>query len=402
MRVVVVGASLAGVRTAQALRRLRYDGDLTLVDGHPAIAPDRPPLSKTFLAGTDAEPRPLLAPAQLDALALDLRLGMPAVALDTAAHDITLADGTRVTYDRLVLACGSAPRTIPTLVGRAGVHLLRTERDATALRAALPAGSRLVVVGGGFIGAEVAWTAHQRGIAVTVVEPQAALMLRGLGPELGGLLTDRHRASGIDVRVGVSVAGLEGDPVTAVQLSDGREVAADVVLVGVGTAPCTGWLTGSGLTLDDGVVCDERLAAVGVPSVWAAGDVTRWRHPRTDTLTRVEHWTNAVEQAPVVAANVLGAAQEYAGLPYVWSDQLGTRLQVVGRVEPGDEVRFVVGGPADERFLAVTGDGEHLHAVVGVGATRELLPYRKLLAAGATWADAVSPGTTPATPSTAP
>lgn len=402
MRVVVVGASLAGVRTAQALRRSGYDGELTLLDGHPAVAPDRPPLSKTFLSGADAEPRPLLAPAQLDALALDLRLGTPAVALDTASREIALAFGSALGYDRLVLACGSAPRTIPALAGRGGVHLLRTELDATALRDALPAGSRLVVVGGGFIGAEVAWTAHQRGVAVTVVEPQPALMLRGLGPELGALLTDRHRAAGIDVRVGVGVGDLVGDPVTSVRLSDGTEVPAEVVLVGVGTAPCTGWLAGSGLTLDDGVVCDERLSAVGVPDVWAAGDVARWRHPRTGTLTRVEHWTNAVEQAPVVAGNVLGAGQEYAGLPYVWSDQLGTRLQVVGRVEPGDEVRYVVGGPADERFVAVTGDGEHLHAVVGLGATRELLPYRKLLAAGAGWSAAVSPGTSPAMPSSSP
>jgi len=398
VRIVVVGASLAGVRTAQALRRLGYAGSLTLLDAHHRIAPDRPPLSKAFLAGADADPRPLLTEAQLSAMDVDLVLATRAERLDTAGREVLLADGRRLGYDRLVLACGSAPRTVPAF-DVPGVHLLRTEVDAARLRTALAPGTRLVIIGGGFIGAEVAWTAHQRGVAVTIVEPQPALMLRGLGPELGPVLTERHRAAGIDVRVGHGIAGAAAEAVTLV---DGTRLPADTVLVGIGTAPCTGWLDGSGLRVDDGVVCDGTLAAVGVPDAWAVGDVARWSHPRTGELTRVEHWTNAVEQAPTVAANVLGAGQEYAGLPYVWSDQLGTRLQVGGRVQAADQVHFVVGDRDAESFVALTGDGQTVHAVVGFGATRELIRYRKLLAAGATWAEAVSPGTTPATASTAP
>jgi 3-phenylpropionate/trans-cinnamate dioxygenase ferredoxin reductase subunit len=400
MRIVVVGASLAGVRTAQALRRLGHDGPLVLLDSHPRVAVDRPPLSKAYLAGDDPEPRDLLTDEQSASLDLELVLGQPATSLDLEDREVCVDGGRRLSYDRLVLACGSRPRTLGRLTDQPGVHLLRTEVDALALRDALARAARVLIVGGGFIGAEVAWTAHRRGVAATIVEPLPALMIRGLGPDLGQVMTERHRRLGTDVRLGVGVEEVTGEPGRlTTRLSDGSTVDSDLVLVGVGTVPATGWLEGSGLTIDDGVHCDGTLAAVGAPDVWAVGDVARWWHPRLGETIRVEHWTNAVEQSGVVAKNVLGAGQPYDAMPYVWSDQLGTRLQIVGRVRPDDQVHFVVGTADDAAFVAVTGDGSRVHAVVGVGATRELMPYRKALVDGAAWDDVVtrrapvSPGT---------
>jgi 3-phenylpropionate/trans-cinnamate dioxygenase ferredoxin reductase subunit len=225
---------------------------------------------------------------------------------------------------------------------------------------------------------------------VTLVEPLPALMVRGLGPELGGALTRRHAAAGTDLRTGVGVAGLEGaDRVEAVRLTDGTRLAAGVVVLGLGTVPETGWLEGSGLDLRDGVVCDERLAARGADGVHAVGDVVRWRHPRYGEDVRVEHWTNAVETARVVAADLTGTPTVHDAVPYVWSDQLGTRLQVHGRVRPQDEVR-VVHGDLDGAFVALTGGEGRLQAAVGLGATRHVLRFRTLLQAGAGWDEALA------------
>jgi 3-phenylpropionate/trans-cinnamate dioxygenase ferredoxin reductase subunit len=260
---------------------------------------------------------------------------------------------------------------------------LRSAGDSTAIRAACTESARVVVVGGGFIGAEVAWTLHALGRAVTVVEPLPTLMVRGLGPELGAAFTRRHAAAGIDLRMGVGVAAVEGDErVESVLLTDGTRLDADVVVLGLGTVPNTSWLTGAGLDLRDGVVCDARLAAAGAEGVHAVGDVARWRHPRYGEDVRVEHWTNAVESAAVVAANLSGTPTEHCGVPYVWTDQLGGRLQVFGRVRAQDQLR-VVHGHVDDAFVAVTESEGLLQAVVGFGAPRLLMPYRKQLAAGA-------------------
>ncbi len=263
-----------------------------------------------------------------------------------------------------------------------GVHVLRSAADAAGLRASCGAGTRLVVIGGGFIGAEVAWAALQLGAQVTIVETLPALMMRGLGPDVGAVFTGMHRRAGIDVRLGVGVAGLEGvDKVETVRLTDGTGIDADLVVLGLGTVPETGWLTSSGLDLLDGVVCDERLAAVGADNVYAVGDLARWRHPRYDNDVRVEHWTNAVDTAAVVAANLTGTWTAHDALPYVWSDQLGARLQVFGRIRPQDEVRYVHGDSTTQRFVAVSGGKGRLQAVLEFGAVKQLLPYRKLLLA---------------------
>jgi 3-phenylpropionate/trans-cinnamate dioxygenase ferredoxin reductase subunit len=391
VHVLVVGASLAGARTVQALRREGSDAPVTLVDAATEVACDRPPLSKKYLADPATSPVPVLTPDQLAALDVSLELGRRAEALDPVARTVDLDDGRSLPYDALVIATGSAPRTLPGVPDLAGVTTLRTATDAALIRAALTDGARVVVVGGGFVGAEVAWTARSLGRSATIVEPLPHLMARGLGPVLGDVFTRRHVAAGTDVRLGVGVASVDGGPggsVSSVTLTDGSSVPADLVVIGVGTVPVTGWLAGSGLDVRDGVLCDDRLAAVGASDVYAAGDVARWNSARLGGPVRVEHWTNAVEHGPVVAKNITGTPTVYDAVPYVWSDQLGARLQIFGRVGPDDEVRFVHGGPDEPSFVAVTGDGTRLHAVVGYGAMKQLLPFRKLLLDGADWAAA--------------
>jgi NADPH-dependent 2,4-dienoyl-CoA reductase/sulfur reductase-like enzyme len=393
MRIVVVGASLAGVRTVQGLRRKGSTAEIVLVGDEPGsehgLAVDRPPLSKAFLAGPDVPATLLITPTELEALDVRLIAGR-ATDLDLSARRIVLHGGDAVDFDALVVATGSSPRSIPGLEPRPGVHVLRTAADAEGIRQECAERARVVVVGGGFIGAEVAWALRSLGREVTIVEPLPALMVRGLGPELGAAFTRRHAAAGVDLRMGAGVAMLEGEErVKAVRLTDGTRLPADVVVLGLGTVPETGWLTGSGLDLRDGVVCDEHLAAGGADGVYAVGDVARWRHLRYGEDVRVEHWTNAGESAAVVAANLTGTVTTHEAVPYVWTEQLGARVQVFGRVRPQDELR-VVHGDLDGDFVALAGGDGLLQAAVGFGAVRQLMPYRKLLAAGAGWDEALA------------
>jgi NADPH-dependent 2,4-dienoyl-CoA reductase/sulfur reductase-like enzyme len=388
VRVVVVGASLAGVRTIQALRRLGCDAQVTLIGREPGIACDRPPLSKGFLSDPDATARPLLGPEDLAKLEVTPLLGRSATDLAPAGQTVGTDGGERIGYDALVIATGSAPRLLPGLEPGPGVQVLRTAADALRIKDALSARARVVVVGGGFIGAEIASTGRRMGCAVTVIEPLPALMIRGLGPALSQAMTRRHVLAGTDLRLGVGVAGLESAAHTAsgrqaVRLTDGTTVPADLVVVAAGAVPETGWLQGSGLDLSDGVLCDGRLAAVGVPGVYAAGDVARWHHPRYAEPVRMEHWTSAIEHAGVVAAGICGPSRAHDSLPYVWSDQLGGRLQIFGRVRPEDDACYVLGEASSDAFVAITGSEDRLNAVVGFAAVRELLPYRKLLLDGA-------------------
>jgi len=386
VRVVVVGASLAGVRTIQALRRLGCDAQITLIGREPGIACDRPPLSKGFLSDPDATARPLLGPEDLAKLEVTPLLGRSATDLAPAGQTVGTEGGERIGYDALVIATGSAPRLLPGLEPRPGVQVLRTAADAARIKVALSARARVVVVGGGFIGAEIASTGRGMGCAVTVIEPLPALMIRGLGPALSQAMTRRHLLAGTDLRLGVGVAGLEAGAAgqdQAVRLSDGSTVPADLIVVAAGAVPETGWLRGSGLDASDGVLCDGQLAAVGVPGVYAAGDVARWHHPRYAEPVRMEHWTSAIEHAGVVAANLCGQGRTHDSLPYVWSDQLGGRLQIFGRVQPDDDVHYVLGDESSDAFVAITGRADRLNAVVGFAAVRELLPYRKLLLDGA-------------------
>ena len=305
--VVVVGASLAGLRATEALRRDGFDGRIVLMGAEPHLPYDRPPLSKQLLAGEWEAQELVLRRAPYDELEIDLRLGVRATALDAATKVVTLDTGAReeLAFDGALLATGATPRTLPDTPDLDGIFVLRTVDDALDLRARLDDHPRVVVVGAGFIGSEVAATCRGRGLQVTVLEALPAPLVRGLGAMLGMVCGELHRDHGVDLRLGVGVAAIEGDGrVERVRLDDGCAVDADVVVVGVGVVPVTDWLEGSGLTLDNGVVCDETLLAA--PGIVAAGDVARWPNPMFDgEVMRLEHWTNAAEQGVAAARRLL-------------------------------------------------------------------------------------------------
>jgi len=389
--IVVVGASLAGLRAAEELRRLGFTGTLTLVGAEPHLPYDRPPLSKDFLAGTTDADALGLRRQPYDELDLDLRLGVRATGLDPAAR-IVSTDAGDLPYDGLVVATGATARRLPDQPDLPGIHVLRTLDDATALRADLASASRVVVVGAGFIGAEAAATCRTRGLDVTVLEALPSPMVRGVGPLIGDTLAGLHRDRGVDLRTSVGVAGFEGTGrVERVRLADGSALDADVVLVGVGAVPVTDWLGDSGLTIDNGVVCDATLLAG--PGVVAAGDVARWPNPAAGgDLVRLEHWTNASEQGVAAAARLLAAddaAVPFSSVPFVWSDQYDVKIQVVGHVSGDDTVEIVDGSLDERKFVAIFGRGDRLTGAVAFSRPRVLMQYRRLLVDGATFADAL-------------
>jgi NADPH-dependent 2,4-dienoyl-CoA reductase/sulfur reductase-like enzyme len=391
-QVVVVGASLAGLRSVEALRRQGYAGRVTVIGAERELPYDRPPLSKEVLAGKwDPARTELRRPESYAELEADWRLGAAASGLDLAGRAVRVG-ATLVRYDALLIATGASPRRLPG-APLPGVHVLRTLEDCLAIRAGMDAGARVAVVGAGFIGGEVAATARARGLEVTLIEALPAPLERQLGAEMGGHVVALHRDHGVDVRVGAGVAALEGsERVEALRLADGTRIAADLVVVGIGVAPATGWLLGSGLAVADGVVCDERCRA-SASGVFAAGDVARWRHPGYGESLRIEHWTNATEQADAAVAALLageGPSEPYAPLPYFWSDQLGVKIQLAGRALPGDRVQVVEGVPAEGRFVALYGRDDAFHAVLGWNRPRLVMQYRRMLRAGASWRDALA------------
>ena len=393
---VVVGASLAGLRATEELRRLGFDGALVMVGAELHQPYDRPPLSKELLAGTVEPDHIALRKQGYDDLGVDWRLGRRAVALDARARTVTLDDGDVLRYSGCVIATGAVPRTIPGTPSVAGIHTLRTLDDCLAIRADLERAPRVVVVGAGFIGAEVAATCRQRRLDVTVLEALPTPMVRGLGPVLGEVLATMHRDHGVDVRTGIGVAGFEGaGRVERIRLDDGSAIDADVVIVGVGVVPATSWLEGSGLELDNGVVCDETLAAA--PGVVAAGDVCRWPNPLFDgELMRLEHWTNATEQGVAAGERLMvelegrGDPHPFTPVPFVWSDQYDVKIQVVGHVRGDDDIEIVDGTTAERRFVAAVGREGRLVGGVAFSRPRVLMQLRRLVAERASFAETVA------------
>lgn len=391
-RIAVVGGSLAGLRAAEALRRRGFEGRVTVLGEEPHLPYDRPPLSKELLAGKWEPERVALASEEkLAPLELDWRLGVRATGLDPAAREVALESGERVGYDGCVIATGAAPRALPGVAPMEGVFTLRTLDDALAIRAELERGPRVAVVGGGFIGAEVAATCRERGLEVTLLEALPTLLGGALDAETGEWLAALHRERGVDVRCGARVAGFEGGArVERVRLEDGSAVEADVVVVGIGVAPRTDWLEGSGLELGDGVVCDAACRA-SAPGVVAAGDVARWWHPRLEASVRVEHWTNATEQADAAAATLLageGEAPAFAPVPFFWSDQLGARIRFAGVAGKHDVTRVVAGHADEARFLRLYGREGRLTGALGVNRARLVAKARALLREGCAFEDA--------------
>jgi 3-phenylpropionate/trans-cinnamate dioxygenase ferredoxin reductase subunit len=355
--ITIVGASLAGLSTARALRAEGYEGELVVV-GEEAHRPyDRPPLSKYFLkGGLDADALALCDADEDEDLAVQWLLGERAERLDTATRTVTLSGGRQLQSDGVVIATGASPRRLPGTDGLAGIHTLRTLDDAQALREEMWNGQpRVVVIGAGFIGAEVASTAYQLGLDVTIVEAAELPLERQLGPDMARVCSALHVDHGVRLLCGTGVAGFTGtDRVTGVTLADGRHLPAEIVLLGVGVRPNTDWLAGSDVKVDDGVVCDSGCDS-SVPNVVAVGDVARCPNPFTGRHARVEHWTNATEQARTAARTLLTGTSAPAPLkpPYFWSDQYHVRIQLAGHVGPGAEPRIVEGDLESRSFAAV-------------------------------------------------
>lgn len=402
--IVVVGASLAGLRAAEAIRHQGFEGTVTVIGDEAHRPYDRPPLSKQVLAGawtTERIELTVAAEGGLDALGLDWRLDTSATGLDLAAREVVLRDGQRLAYDGLVLATGARPRELPGTGTLAGVHTLRTLDDSLAVRAALDAGAeRVVVVGAGFIGAEVAATCRGLGRDVTILEALPVPLGRVLGDEMGAVLGDLHRDHGVDLRLDTGVAGFEGaDRVERVRLADGTTLDADLVVVGIGVTPNTGWLEGSGLALDDGVVCDATTLAA--PGVVAAGDVARWPSRRFGALLRVEHWDNAIgmgehaarrllAEPPFAGSNGSTGVGPYDPVPWFWSDQYDRKIQLAGWPSGADEVVVVDGSTEERRFVALYRKGDRLVAVLAMNRPRLLVTFRGLVERGATWDEALA------------
>ncbi len=390
--VVIVGSSLAGLRAAEELRQRSYDGGITVIGAEAHRPYDRPPLSKRVLSGEwEPDRASLRATDQLDGLDVHWCLGVPATRLDLDRREVVLGDGTAVGFGGLVIATGARPRRLDDQDRHAHVVGLRTVDDSIRLRDRIAAGDRrIVVVGAGFIGLEVAATARGLGNEVVVVEAAGAPLMRALGAEMGAAVAAIHGDHGVEIRCGVAVDRLTDQGAVI----DGRHVDADVVVVGIGVQPCTGWLAGSGLELDDGVVCGADLGA-GVPGVFAAGDVARWYHPLYGEHVRIEHWTNAAEQGAVAARNLLAHAagdetEEYGAVPFFWSEQYGRRIQFLGRSAGADEVVVIAGSVDDRRFAALFGRGGRLTGALGVDMPREVMTLRQALAEATPMADIAS------------
>ena len=392
--VTVVGASLAGLNAAEALRREGFDGPVTLIGAEPHLPYDRPPLSKQVLAGEwEPERASLTDSEELESDGIEVRLGLRATALDLAARRLTLHTGETVAFDGLLIATGARCRTMAGTDGLDGVHVLRSLDDCLALRADFEATpQRLVVVGAGFIGAEVAATARGRGLNVTVVEALPTPLSRVLGDEMGRVCAEVHRDHGVDLRTGVGVERIGGDGrVERVTLSDGSTVDADVVVVGIGVIPNTEWLDGSGLDVDDGVVCDAScLAAEGVT---AAGDVARWPNRLFGETMRVEHWDNAAQQGSHAARRLLDpAVGPFTPVPWFWSDQYDRKIQLAGHVRGDDEVRVVTGSVQERRFAAIYGRAGRITGVLGFNRPRHVMRYRALIEQRASFDEALAAG----------
>lgn len=392
--VVIVGASLAGTRTAQGLRALGHLGPITLIGAETELPYDRPPLSKALLQGewleSSVDGIRLVTPEELDELGVDIRLGCAATGLDTADRLVRLADGAAVSYDVLVIATGAVARPSPWHVP-SGVYQLRTLDDSRRIAARLALGEPVVVVGGGFIGTEIAAAAIGYGCAVTVVDPVAEPMARLVGPEIAGILVGLHRRNGALTRFGVGVVGIEGTAgELTVELDTGERLPASTVVVGIGSVPSTDWLADSGIELDNGVVTDGFLRATGVADVYAVGDVARWPHPGRGVDVRAEHWTNASDQARYVATAITrGVEAGYAPTDYVWSDQYDWKVNACGWRDPAGTSIVIGDLHADGKVAVVHADaGGTACGAVTVNWVRALNQARRQLSAAAS-ADAL-------------
>jgi NADPH-dependent 2,4-dienoyl-CoA reductase/sulfur reductase-like enzyme len=378
--IVIVGGGLAAARTAEQLRRSEHTGPITIVSEEDHLPYDRPPLSKEVLR--DETDDVTLKPAEFyDENDITVSLGNGVHSVNTDAKTVTLADGSELGYDELIIATGLVPKRIRSFPDLPGIHVLRNFDESLKLREEAGSARRAVVVGAGFIGCEVAASMRGMGVDVVLVEPQPTPLASVLGEQIGELVARLHRAEGVDVRCGIGVADVSGtERVEKVVLSDGTELDADLVVVGIGSSPATGWLDGSGIEVENGVVCDSHGRA-SAPHVWAIGDVASWRHALGHQV-RVEHWSNVADQARGMVAAILGKElPATVTVPYFWSDQYDVKIQCLGEPEADDIVHVVEDD--GRKFLAFYERDGVVAGVVGGGMPGKVMKVRSKIAAGA-------------------
>jgi 3-phenylpropionate/trans-cinnamate dioxygenase ferredoxin reductase component len=386
---MIVGGGLAGAKAAQTLREEGFDGRVVLL-GEEDVAPyERPPLSKDYLRG-DAGRDAIWAQEEgwYEAHDVELRTSTHAAELALASSEVVLDGGERIGYDQLLLATGSAARRLPIDGAELdGVHLLRTVADSDALREALTPGVRVVVIGAGWIGCEVAASAKQRGADVTMVAPEDVPLERVLGSEVGAVYREVHASRGVELVLGTGVEAIEGSGrVSGVRTTGGRTLGADLVVVGVGAAPRTELAAAAGLTVQDGVLTDDRLRT-SAPNVFAAGDIARAQHPILGETIRVEHWGTALEQGPAAARNMLGRDLAYDRIPYFFSDQYDVGMEYAGHALTYDRVVFR-GDPSTFEFMAFWMRGDRVAAGINVNVWDVNEDVQALVRSGASVEDA--------------
>jgi len=380
-RIVVAGASLGGLRTAEALRHEGFVGELIVIGAEHHFPPyDRPPFSKEILKGEWEADRGRLK--VIEHLNAELVLGRRIVKLHHALSEVELDDGTRISFDGLVIATGASPRMLPSIdASTPGVFVLRTYDESVALREALAKSPKVAIIGAGWIGCEVAATCRGYGLDVTVIEYFPQPLERTLGPVMGEWAAGVHRSHGVDLRLGVGVKGISGQgAVERVELDDGSFVEADVVVLAIGVAPETSWLEGNDFDLANGVLCDETLLVKGADNVVAVGDVVRWPNGMFNKVMRVEHWSNAVEQASVAAHTLLhgpSEAKPYVAVPYVWSDQYDLKIQYVGTAGAFHSV--FEGSIEDNKFVAGYEADGILVGALCVNSPARMIKYKRFI-----------------------
>ena len=377
---IIVGASLAGAKAAETLREEGFDGKIVLVGTEDARPYERPPLSKDYLRGKVGREKVYVHDESFySEHDIELRLGTTAVDLNASSKELTLGNGDRLSYDRLLLATGSEPRRLAIPGAELdGVLYLRSVHDSDALRERLDRGGAVVVVGAGWIGAEVAASARQRGLEVTIIEPASVPLERVMGAEVGAIYRDIHTDHGVEMLMGTGVEAFEGETeVERVRTSDGRLIECDFVVVGVGVAPRIQLAERAGLEVDNGILVDEHLET-SMPGVFAAGDVANARHPFYGERIRVEHWANALHQGPAAARGMLGHADPFDRLPYFFSDQYEVGMEYLGFAREWDRVVFR-GDPSSREFIAFWISDERVVAGMNVNVWDVTDPIRRLI-----------------------
>lgn len=379
--IVLVGGGQASAVATRTLRRRGYDGTITLVGDEPVRPYQRPPLSKEYLTAGDPEGLFLLPESWTEAQDVTVRTGSRAIKVSAADGSVLLEDGTSLPADRVLLATGGAPRRMPDTEGERIVYL-RNKGDADRLREQLGSAGRVIVVGAGFIGAEIASSARAMGVDVTLLEAARTPLERVLGPRLGATCVEMHLAAGVDLRLGVVVTGVEehGSEVTVITTEG--SVTGDVVVIGIGIVPNEDVAVGSGIEIGNGILVDE-YCRTSMPHVYAAGDVANHHHPLYGVRLRVEHFDNANKQAAVAANNMIGRETVYSDPHWFWSDQYGANLQFTGHADVTVEP-LLRGTPGDESWSAFFIDGDRVAAAFAVNAAEDVMAARELIAAGAT------------------